>query len=157
MSWLALAVLTAIGVALFVIPHRTDTDIAEKRSLGGCFSGLVRSRDFGGRGGKKLLRFGFGYGCLAVFLPVVVGVLLRLAAAADQGFVLLLGAVALALGAVLLFLVLLLSHMNWAFGGSQRSTRTAVARLAPIYVTACAVLALVAVFSRGVRSWLLSA
>ena len=155
MSWPAIAVLLLFGVALFTLPHRSDTIVAEKRTLWACFAALLQAGEWKGHGGKQVFRVVLGSGCLSVFLPALVGLGLRHVAPGSLTLVLVLAAVALGLCALALAFVILLAHTNFGMGASRTRDGTVVARLAPAFVAFCAIVAVVAAFSDSVAGWVM--
>ena len=130
MYWVAVAVLAGIGVALFVLPHhKADYGFG---SLARDFGEIVTS-GFGETPAIVLFQGLAGIGCLAVFMPAILAIVLALLPPARSPKVMILGGILLVIGAGLTCLVEILSNMQIGWGSGSKYAEKGAAFLAPLF------------------------
>lgn len=137
MSWIIVALLLGIGVALFVLPHHLGTGTGESLSLAHDLGDLLTG-EVEGRPGELIVRGLFGLGCVAVLFPAVLAIGITLASAGTARTVMIVGGLLVIAAGISTLFVELLSNMTigWGGGGSK-FPETAVAYLAPLFPIVC--------------------
>jgi hypothetical protein len=139
--WITVAVLAAIGVALFVLPHHKGdfefTSLA--RDLGEAWNEPSSEGP-----GVYVIMAVIVLGCLGVFMPAVQAMALAVVSPEGSRKVLIAGGVLLVLVSVLTIFVEIVSNMLIGWGGGSRfKIETAVAYLAPLFPFVCGIASIV--------------
>jgi len=139
MYWIIVAVLAGIGVALFIFPHhKGDYGFG---SLARDFREIVTSGP-GESPGAIVIQGLVAIGALSVFLPAILGIAIALMSPPSRK-VLIAGGVLLVGGAILTFLVEIVSNMAIGWGSGSKYPETGVAYLAPLFPLLCGIASIV--------------
>jgi uncharacterized membrane protein YhaH (DUF805 family) len=145
-GWIATLVLIAVGLLLFVLPHHDDPATGVKTSYYSTLAELAESihSDEPLTERAFIVQFLFAIACVAVFFPALLSLVANLASMDKRRPVLILGGIALIVGAVMMLFMALLADLSIGFGSSQtKYTGTIVTILAPAITGACGVSAII--------------